>query len=328
MSKICGVFFFVTTTTVARCLSRFHRRAWSNKSSAIRKVALIEVNFPSGSLETETKIRNEFILNSILAKERFDRYFISVKGAPTVITTKWLSYVSELYSRTWNDVVLKKLTHTEFFVMSEKSMTSELIEKEKITTVFSEVDAHDCVPTLVNTATYTSVIDQGFRENSVIFLESESSVGESKVNSFRSVAVGGSFDHLHSGHRKLLNAAASLCTSKLTVGVTGESLLANKENVQLIQSFERRTSKVQEFLTLINPLIALNIVKIEDPFGPTISDVDIDAIVVSSETIVGGFRINEIRERKGMTKLVILVVDRQDAAVLSSTYIRHKELKK
>mgnify|MGYP002718671144 FL=1 len=37
------------------------------------------------------------------------------------------------------------------------------------------------------------------------------------------VALGGTFDHLHSGHKILLTMAASITSRKLIVGVTGPS---------------------------------------------------------------------------------------------------------
>ena len=40
---------------------------------------------------------------------------------------------------------------------------------------------------------------------------------------------------------------------------------------------------MRRFLHAIKPSIALNIVTIDDPFGPTITEPDLDAIVVSTE---------------------------------------------
>ena len=71
--------------------------------------------------------------------------------------------------------------------------------------------------------------------------------------------------------------------------------------------------------------VHLDIIELQDPYGPTITDETIDAIVVSSETIVGAFKINEIREGKGFQPLNILVTRRTDAASLSSTNIREQE---
>ena len=43
--------------------------------------------------------------------------------------------------------------------------------------------------------------------------------------SFPVVALGGTFDHLHSGHKILLSMAAWIATEKAIVGVTGAHML-------------------------------------------------------------------------------------------------------
>jgi pantetheine-phosphate adenylyltransferase len=69
--------------------------------------------------------------------------------------------------------------------------------------------------------------------------------------------------------------------------------------------------------------IQLSVVEIDDPFGPSIVDPELQAIVVSSETVPGGRAVNRRRVAAGMEPLTIVVIPR--AAVggtLSSTYIR------
>lgn len=55
---------------------------------------------------------------------------------------------------------------------------------------------------------------------------------------YRQVAVGGTFDRLHAGHRLLLAAAALLASDFVYVGITSDALLANKEAKQLLQRYE------------------------------------------------------------------------------------------
>lgn len=56
--------------------------------------------------------------------------------------------------------------------------------------------------------------------------------------------------------------------------------------------------RVQTFLEDVAPHLHHRVVKIDDPFGPTITDKDIGLIVVSTETIKGADKINEIRKGK------------------------------
>ena len=77
-----------------------------------------------------------------------------------------------------------------------------------------------------------------------------------------SVAVGGTFDHLHAGH-KLLLAATVLAIDPpsaqypaqnrrmVTVGITGDELLVNKKYAEFLESWEQRWQGVWEFLRSI-----------------------------------------------------------------------------
>lgn len=62
---------------------------------------------------------------------------------------------------------------------------------------------------------------------------------------------------------------------------------------------------VREFLNDIDSTLIYEIVPIQDPFGPTATDPDLDLIVVSSETMKGGEKVNEIRRGKNMRELEI-----------------------
>lgn len=44
-----------------------------------------------------------------------------------------------------------------------------------------------------------------------------------KPSTIPTVALGGTFDHLHSGHKILLSMAAWIAEKKLIVGITGQS---------------------------------------------------------------------------------------------------------
>ncbi len=168
-----------------------------------------------------------------------------------------------------------------------------------------------------------------------------------------SVAVGGTFDHLHAGHKLLLTMTAFMLEpplpdsqatdSHLTIGITGDELLRNKKFAEHMQSWDDRQKAVLEFLLGIldfsppthqnvitkrvsapgpngNAVIAtlgsdliIRCVEISDPFGPTITDESISALVISGETRSGGKAVNEKRCEKGWAALEVLEVDVLDA---------------
>ena len=60
------------------------------------------------------------------------------------------------------------------------------------------------------------------------------------------IGLGGAFDHLHIGHKTLLETAFKL-GNKVAIGLSTDALLENKSYRDLIQSYEERGSRVTEF---------------------------------------------------------------------------------
>ncbi|XBW36978.1 hypothetical protein QEN19_002558 [Hanseniaspora menglaensis] len=144
--------------------------------------------------------------------------------------------------------------------------------------------------------------------------------------SFKVSAVGGTFDHLHDGHKILLALSVFLTSKKLIVGLTGEALLVNKKFKEFLQSFEKRAEKVLEFLHLLDISLKYEILPINDICGPTGYEPNIQALIVSQETMSGGDFINKTRAEKGLSQLAIFVVNILGGEEkLSSTYLRQLE---
>lgn len=73
---------------------------------------------------------------------------------------------------------------------------------------------------------------------------------------FESVAVGGTFDGLHFGHRKLLTLAVSSVTpvtGRLTVGITVDAMLTKKAYPEYIPKLDERVEGVRKFLHRLAP---------------------------------------------------------------------------
>lgn len=72
---------------------------------------------------------------------------------------------------------------------------------------------------------------------------------------------------------------------------------------ELIEDCPVRLERVKTFLKDVAPHLQHRVVQIDDPFGPTITEKDIDLIVVSAETLRGAEKINEIRKGKNFPPL-------------------------
>jgi phosphopantetheine adenylyltransferase/dephospho-CoA kinase len=126
---------------------------------------------------------------------------------------------------------------------------------------------------------------------------------------YKHAVLGGTFDRLHTAHKLLLSEAALRSDSTITVGVTEESMLPGKTLWELIENLDVRMENVKHFLSDICTELVYHIVPISDPFGPSIHDPTMEMIVVSEETLRGGEKINEIREKeKKLNKLDIIPV--------------------
>jgi phosphopantetheine adenylyltransferase len=130
----------------------------------------------------------------------------------------------------------------------------------------------------------------------IFFPESPLLVSVPNDQSFNSVALGGTFDHLHSGHKLMLSLAALLSHDRILCGITASEMLESKNHPDKLEPLEQRMLTVQKFLCEFKQDFERNveIVTLRDPFGPTIELDDLEALVVSPETLPGGLKSNFI----------------------------------
>ncbi|ORX84955.1 Nucleotidylyl transferase [Anaeromyces robustus] len=110
------------------------------------------------------------------------------------------------------------------------------------------------------------------------------------------VALGGTFDHLHNGHKILLSISAWIASKKIICGVSDDELLKNKKGAELLEPIYQRCYNVQKFLYRIRRNLIYYIIPIHNGYGPTIVEKDIQAIVGSLETLNGCRAVNNKRE--------------------------------
>ncbi|EIW84947.1 Nucleotidylyl transferase [Coniophora puteana RWD-64-598 SS2] len=137
------------------------------------------------------------------------------------------------------------------------------------------------------------------------------------------VALGGTFDHLHAGHKILLSMAAWIASEKVIVGVTDDELLRNKSNKHALESITTRKERTHAFLKLFRSDLVYDVVAIKDVYGPTAWDPNIQALVVSKETLPGATSIDKERSSKSLPLLKTFVID-----VISSTSerVEHEDI--
>ncbi|XP_028393410.1 bifunctional coenzyme A synthase-like [Dendronephthya gigantea] len=174
-----------------------------------------------------------------------------------------------------------------------------------------------------------------FESNTPIYEQFIEDTESEEMKSYGTVAVGGTFDRIHNGHRLLLSASCLLTNSRIVVGVSNDALLVNKTLGELIAPLDVRMKNVAEFIEDIKPGLIKEIVPLDDPAGPTKTDPNIECLVVSAETLAGGQSVNKTRVGAGLPEMdlfsIELVSDQviassADEDKLSSTACRHADL--
>ncbi|CAP38808.1 Protein CBG22156 [Caenorhabditis briggsae] len=126
---------------------------------------------------------------------------------------------------------------------------------------------------------------------------------------YKKVVLGGTFDRLHNGHKVLLNKAIELASEEIVVGVTDKEMIIKKSLYEMIEPVEYRMRKVVEFVEDVSGEAKCTTEPIIDPYGPSIRIPDLEAIIVSRETVKGGDAVNKRRLENGMSQLEVIVVE-------------------
>jgi len=130
------------------------------------------------------------------------------------------------------------------------------------------------------------------------------------VRCLSQIALGGTFDYCHSGHKLLLAAALLLARADATVtlGVTSTPMLQKKDLLPFLQSFEQRAGAMLAFAAAFCPGVTLRVTPMTDQAGPTLSG-HYDGLVLTAETLSGGLWINAQREKKQLLGIPLFIVE-------------------
>jgi pantetheine-phosphate adenylyltransferase len=148
------------------------------------------------------------------------------------------------------------------------------------------------------------------------------------MKKYKKVAVGGTFDELHSGHKALLDMAFEV-GDKVVIGLSSDTFVLKMGKPHKTASYDERHKELLTFLADSDLTRRAEIITLDDPFGTTMTGEGLEALVVSKETLQTAEKINEKRQKTGLSPLKLVVVNMVPAennSPISTTRIRSGEI--
>jgi pantetheine-phosphate adenylyltransferase len=145
---------------------------------------------------------------------------------------------------------------------------------------------------------------------------------------YKLVALGGTFDALHAGHRQLLSKAFKLGDVVL-IGVTSDRLVTTLHKKHRVRPFSGRVRDLNSYLKTRHWLTRARVTALSEPYGPAARRKRLQALIVSRGTVASGRRLNRLRRQKGLQPLDLIVIDLLQAAdgkPISTTRVRTGEI--
>lgn len=145
---------------------------------------------------------------------------------------------------------------------------------------------------------------------------------------YNHVILGGTFDHFHIGHQKIISEAFGL-GKKVTIGIAQKNLYQEKLLATAIEDYQTRKKSVESFLKNKKWWGRGKIIAINDIYGTSNSDPSIEALIATEATYANALKVNQKRSQLGFQPLEIITVPfvmGDDGQVITSERIRLGEI--
>jgi len=116
------------------------------------------------------------------------------------------------------------------------------------------------------------------------------------------LALGGTFDHFHIGHEKFIKFASGL-SRHIIIGLTNQEMAVTKQLPNSIQTYEQRKEVIEKFCH--DSKIHFEILTLQNIFGTTLTNTDIEGLAVTTETKQGANVINQKRQELNLEPLPV-----------------------
>jgi len=138
------------------------------------------------------------------------------------------------------------------------------------------------------------------------------------MKKYEKVAVGGTFDKLHRGHKALLSKAFEI-GEKVVIGLSSDEFASKMGKPHKTASYPKRLKELETFLEKNGLTKRAEIVPLNDPYGLTISGKDLDALVLEEnvEKVAEAFK-----QVLPSEKVIVSKIDFQGAKLVGHEKIR------
>jgi len=158
---------------------------------------------------------------------------------------------------------------------------------------------------------------------------------------YKLIAIAGTFDRLHKGHRFFIQQAFKL-GDRVVIGLTIDKFARSKRESRIkkpakgagrqesrILKYEERKRELENFLRQEKFFERAEIVMINDIYGPSLKQDNLEALIITEETRDGGEKVNRKRKELKLRDLKLIevpLVQAEDNQRISSTRIRLGEI--
>lgn len=122
------------------------------------------------------------------------------------------------------------------------------------------------------------------------------------------ITYSGTFDHLHKGHKYMLKEAFRLGKTVI-IGITSNDFIKDKKLSYSIQPLNIRKKELIAYLRIKNLYKRTKLIVLNDIYGPGPFIKELQAILVTKDTLENAIKINEKRTKNNLQKLNIEIRD-------------------